>query len=157
MRALVELRGQGERAARAALPDRPPPPGRGRVAEALAAGQPPAQVRRSLRMPPKAAERFMADVAKRDVDAFRRALEVMADLELESRGGGTSGGALSEETQAVRRCWPRRRSARHRRHAGRAATGAGRGVRGALRGELLRRRAARDFLRAPEFCAARRA
>ena len=54
-------------------------------------------------MPPKAAEHFMADVAKRDVEAFRHALEVMADLELESRGGGgTSGGALSEETQAVR-------------------------------------------------------
>ena len=66
----------------------------------------------------------MADVAERDVEAFRRALEVMADLELESRGGGTSGGALSEETQAVRallRPQPRRRS------------GAGR-----LRGELLR-------------------
>jgi DNA polymerase III subunit delta len=55
-----------------------------------------------LRMPPKAAERFLADVGKRDVEAFRRALEVMADLELESRGGGASGGALSEETQAVR-------------------------------------------------------
>ena len=37
---------------------------------------------------------FMADVGKRDVEAFRRALEVMADLELESRGGGASGGAL---------------------------------------------------------------
>jgi len=53
-------------------------------------------------MPPKAAERFMADVARRDADAFRRALEVMADLELESRGGGASGGALDEDTQAVR-------------------------------------------------------
>jgi DNA polymerase III subunit delta len=72
------------------------------VAEALAAGQPPAQARRSLRMPPKAAERFLADVAKRDVEAFRRALEAMADLELESRGGGASGGALGEDTQAVR-------------------------------------------------------
>jgi DNA polymerase III subunit delta len=102
MRALVELRGQGERLPgllyqivrrlRDAVA----------VAEALAAGEPPAQARRTLRMPPKAAERFMADVAKRDVEAFRRALEVMADLELESRGGGTSGGALSEETQAVR-------------------------------------------------------
>ena len=102
MRALVELRGQGERLPgllyqivrrlRDAVA----------VAEALAAGQAPAQARRTLRMPPKAAERFMADVAKRDVEAFRRALEVMADLELESRGGGTSGGALSEETQAVR-------------------------------------------------------
>jgi DNA polymerase-3 subunit delta len=102
MRALVELRGQGERLPgllyqivrrlRDAVA----------VAEALAAGQAPAQARRTLRMPPKAAERFMADVAKRDVEAFRHALEVMADLELESRGGGTSGGALSEETQAVR-------------------------------------------------------
>ena len=44
----------------------------------------------------------MADVAKRDVDALRRALEVMADLELESRGGGASQGALDEDTQAVR-------------------------------------------------------
>jgi DNA polymerase-3 subunit delta len=102
MLALVELRGQGERLPgllyqivrrlRDAVA----------VAEALAAGQPPAQARKMLRMPPKAAERFMADVAGRDVEAFRRALEVMADLELESRGGGTSGGALSEETQAVR-------------------------------------------------------
>ena len=53
-------------------------------------------------MPSFAADRLVADVAKRDVDAFRRALEVVADLELESRGGGASGGALSEETQAVR-------------------------------------------------------
>ena len=72
------------------------------VAEALAAGQPPGEVRRTLRMPSRAAERFMADVAKRDLDALRRALEVMADLELESRGGGASLGALDEDTQAVR-------------------------------------------------------
>ena len=44
----------------------------------------------------------MADVAKRDLDALRRALEVMADLELESRGGGASLGAQDEDTQAVR-------------------------------------------------------
>jgi len=102
MRALVELRAQGERLPgllfqivrrlRDAVA----------VAEALAAGQPPAQARRALRMPPKAAERFMADVARRDVESFRRALAVMADLELESRGGGASGGALDEDTQAVR-------------------------------------------------------
>jgi hypothetical protein len=53
-------------------------------------------------MPSRAAERFMADVAKREVDSLRRALEVMADLELESRGGGTGQGALDEDTQAVR-------------------------------------------------------
>jgi len=102
-RALLELRAQGERLPgllfgmvrrlRDALA----------VAEALAAGQPAAQVKRSLRMPAFAADRLIADVAKRDVEAFRRALAVMADLELESRGGGTGGGAgLSEDTAAVR-------------------------------------------------------
>jgi DNA polymerase-3 subunit delta len=99
-RALVELRQQGERVPgllygmvrrlRDALA----------IAEALAAGQPAAQVKKGLRMPSFAADRLVSDVAKRDVDAFRRALELMADLELESRGGG--GGVLSEDTAAVR-------------------------------------------------------
>ena len=99
-RALVELRQQGERLPgllygmvrrlRDALA----------TAEALAAGQPAAQVKKGLRMPSFAADRLVADVAKRDVEAFRRALELMADLELESRGGG--GGVLSEDTAAVR-------------------------------------------------------
>jgi DNA polymerase III subunit delta len=99
-RALLELRQQGERVPgllygmvrrlRDAL----------MIAEALAAGQPAAQVKKSLRMPSFAADRLVADVAKRDVEAFRRALELMADLELESRGGG--GGVLSEDTAAFR-------------------------------------------------------
>ena len=73
------------------------------VAEALAAGKPrgrgpqgPADVARSV------AARFVDEVAKRDLDAFRRALEIVADLELESRGGGPSQGALDEDTLAVR-------------------------------------------------------
>jgi DNA polymerase-3 subunit delta len=100
IRALLELRQQGERLPgllygmvrrlRDALT----------VAEALAAGQPPAQVKRGLRMPSFAADRLIADVRKRDVETYRRALVLMADLELESRGGG--GGALGEETAAVR-------------------------------------------------------
>ena len=103
MRSLVELRGQGERLPGLLYQIVRRLQDAVAVAEALAAGQPPAQVRKTLRMPPSvAAERFMADVAKRDVDAFRRALEIMADLELESRGGGASGGALDEDTQAVR-------------------------------------------------------
>jgi len=99
-RALLELREQGERLPgllfgmvrrlRDALA----------IAEALAAGQPAAQVKKSLRMPSFAADRLVSDVAKRDVAAYRRALAVMADLELESRGGG--GGVLSEDTAAVR-------------------------------------------------------
>ncbi len=99
-RALLELRQQGERL-----------PGllynmvrrlrdAHTIAEALAAGRPAAEVKKSLRMPSFAADRLVADVAKRDVEAFRRALELMADLELESRGGG--GGVLSEDTAAVR-------------------------------------------------------
>jgi DNA polymerase-3 subunit delta len=99
-RALLELRQQGERVPgllygmvrrlRDALA----------IAEALAAGQPAAQIKRGLRMPSFAADRLVADVAKRDADAFRRALELMADLELESRGGG--GGVLDEDTAAFR-------------------------------------------------------
>jgi DNA polymerase-3 subunit delta len=101
-RALVELRAQGERLPslqyqmvrrlRDALA----------VAEALAAGQPPAQIKRSLRMPSFAAERLIADAGKRDVESLRRALVAMADLELESRGGGATSGAQSEETAALR-------------------------------------------------------
>ena len=99
-RALLELRQQGERLpsllyqmvrrVREALA----------VAEALAAGQPPAQVRRMLRMPSYAADRLIADVSSRDPEAYRHALELLADLEMESRGGG--GGVLSEDTAAVR-------------------------------------------------------
>jgi DNA polymerase-3 subunit delta len=99
-KALLELREQGERLpsllyqmvrrVRDALA----------IAEALAAGQPPAQVRRTLRMPSFAADRLIADVSARDPESYRRALEVLADLEVESRGGG--GGVLSEDTAAVR-------------------------------------------------------
>jgi DNA polymerase-3 subunit delta len=99
-RALLELRTQGERLpgllygmvrrVRDALA----------IAEALAAGQPAAQIKRGLRMPSFAADRLISDVAKRDVESFRRALELLADLEVESRGGGR--GVLSEETAAVR-------------------------------------------------------
>ncbi len=99
-RALLELRQQGERLpgllygmvrrVRDALA----------IAEQLAEGRPAAQIKRGLRMPSFAADRLISDVAKRDVEAFRRALELLADLEVESRGGG--GGALGEDTAAVR-------------------------------------------------------
>jgi DNA polymerase-3 subunit delta len=44
------------------------------VAERLERGESAAQVRRGLRMPPKAAERFIADVLRTDRDALRRTL-----------------------------------------------------------------------------------
>jgi DNA polymerase-3 subunit delta len=99
-KSLLELRAQGERLPgllygmvrrlRDALA----------IAEALAAGQPAAQIKRGLRMPSFAADRLISDVSKRDVATYRRAMELMADLEMESRGGG--GGVLSEETAAIR-------------------------------------------------------
>ncbi len=103
LRLLLELRQQGERLpslqyqmvrrVRDALT----------IAEALAAGKPAAQVRRTLRMPSFAADRLIADVSKRDPEVYRRALELLADLEVESRGGiGMNSGALSEDTAAVR-------------------------------------------------------
>ena len=98
-RAYLELRDQGERLAgllftiahrlRDALD----------VATRLAAGESAAQVRRGLRMPPKAAERFLADVQRTDVAGLRNALAIVADLELASRGG--SRGGLTEDTLAI--------------------------------------------------------
>jgi DNA polymerase-3 subunit delta len=102
MRALVELRGQGERLPRLMFNIADRLRDAIKVAEALAAGKPPAEARKGLRMGPKVAARFVEEVGKRDVDALRRALEVIADLELESRGGGPSQGALDEDTLAVR-------------------------------------------------------
>jgi DNA polymerase III subunit delta len=99
-RLLIELRQQGERVPgllynmvrrlREALA----------IAEALAAGQPPAQIKKGLRMPGFAADRLISDAGRRDVDALRRALELMADLEAETRGHG--GAELDESTAAVR-------------------------------------------------------
>lgn len=58
------------------------------VAERLAAGEAPAQIKGSLRpMPPRAAERFIAAVRRSDAARLRAALGVLADLELDSRGG----------------------------------------------------------------------
>ena len=69
------------------------------VATRLDAGESAAQVRRGLRMPPKAAERFLSDVQRTDTTSLRAAIATIADLELASRGG-TRGG-LSDDTLAV--------------------------------------------------------
>jgi DNA polymerase III subunit delta len=72
-----------------------------RVREALAialrlqAGESVGDVRRGLRMPPRAAERFVADIAKADPDRLRKALGALADMELESRGGAAIGSSRS--------------------------------------------------------------
>jgi len=96
-RVYLELRAQGERTAgllyvmarrlRDALA----------VAQRLEAGEPVAEVRRSLRMPPKAAERFVADVKGVEASSLRAALAEIADLEVATRGGL----ALDEDTATL--------------------------------------------------------
>ncbi|HKH78622.1 MAG TPA: DNA polymerase III subunit delta [Solirubrobacteraceae bacterium] len=107
-RAYMRLREQGERLAgltylmasrlREALA----------VALRLQAGESAAEVRRGLRMPPKAAERFVADVARSEPERLRAALGALADLEIDTRGGSplpagrSRMSELDEATLAVR-------------------------------------------------------
>jgi DNA polymerase-3 subunit delta len=96
--AYLELRGQGERLpgvlfwmtrrVREAL----------EVVTRLEAGEAPADIKRSLRMPPKAADQFIADARRADVATLRRAVARLAQLQLESRGGT----AAEEDTSAIR-------------------------------------------------------
>jgi DNA polymerase III subunit delta len=78
------------------------------IALRLQAGESVSEVKRGLRMPARAAERFVADVARTDPDRLRRALGALADLELDSRGGAPlSAGrsplaGLDEDTLALR-------------------------------------------------------
>jgi DNA polymerase-3 subunit delta len=78
------------------------------IAARLQAGESPAEVARGLRMPARAAERLIADVRRSDPERLRAALGVLADLELDTRGGAPlradrSGlAALHEDTLALR-------------------------------------------------------
>jgi DNA polymerase-3 subunit delta len=69
------------------------------AAVALEAGEPPAQVRRRLRMPSKAAEQLLGDARRAGAERLREAIEELADLELASRGGGKGG--VGEDTAAL--------------------------------------------------------
>jgi DNA polymerase III subunit delta len=78
------------------------------IATRLQAGESPAQVKRGLRMPARAAERLVADAARSDPERLRGALATLADLELDSRGGAplqasrTPLAGLDEDTLALR-------------------------------------------------------
>ncbi len=78
------------------------------IALRLQAGESAAEIKRSLRMPPRAAERFIADVARSDVERLSGALATLADLELDTRGGHplassrTPFAGLGEDTLALR-------------------------------------------------------
>jgi DNA polymerase-3 subunit delta len=77
------------------------------VALRLQAGESVAEIKRGLRMPARAAERFVADVARTDPERLRTALAALADLELNTRGGApltssrTALAGLSEDTLAL--------------------------------------------------------
>jgi DNA polymerase III subunit delta len=78
------------------------------VSVRIAAGEPPAAIKRTLRMPPRAADRFIADVARTEPERLRAALCRIADLELDTRGGAplslarTPRSSLEEDTLALR-------------------------------------------------------
>ena len=78
------------------------------VALRLQAGESAAEVRRGLRMPPRAAERFIKDVARAEPERLRAALAALADLEIDTRGGSplpegrSRMSGLDEETLALR-------------------------------------------------------
>jgi DNA polymerase-3 subunit delta len=69
------------------------------AAQALEAGESESQVKRRLRMPTRAADRLLADARQAGVERLQRALELVADLELSSRGGGPR--PASEDTAAL--------------------------------------------------------
>jgi DNA polymerase-3 subunit delta len=97
-RTYVELRAQGESLARLV----PLMARRLRevlaIAERLELGEPSSQIKNSTKMPPWMADRRIQEARRSDVDALRRALEALADLELASRGGQE----LEDDTVALR-------------------------------------------------------
>ncbi len=78
------------------------------VSVRIQAGEAPAAIKRTLRMPPRAADRFIADVARTEPERLRAALCRIADLELDTRGGAplsearTALSSLEEDTLAMR-------------------------------------------------------
>ena len=111
----------------------------------LQGGESVAEIKRGLRMPARAAERFVADVARTSPTGCAGRSRSSPTLELDSRGGAPlpreqdGGCGIGEDTIALR--------------AIEAITRLG----DYSPAERTSVRAARDFLRAPVFCAARRA
>ncbi len=100
VRALVELRGQGERVGSLLYAMTGRVQTACMVANALENGERISDVKGRLRMPFQAKDRLIEDVRRHDAATYRRALELLADLEHQTRGGGNA--ALGEETAALR-------------------------------------------------------
>ncbi len=69
------------------------------VAAAIERGESPAKLKRTLRMPSRAADRLIEDARRMGADRLRELTGEIADLELASRGGGPGG--IGEDTAAV--------------------------------------------------------
>jgi DNA polymerase-3 subunit delta len=69
------------------------------IARDLDRGMPQSQIKSGLRMPPSAADRLIADAKRIGAERLQRAVCLIADLELASRGG--SRGSASEDTEAL--------------------------------------------------------
>ncbi len=99
VRAFLELRRQGERVSGLLYWISQRVRQAHEVAVALDAGQAPAQIKRRLRMPSRAADRLIAGARATGSERLRRTTCEIADLELASRGGGRGG--ASEDTAAL--------------------------------------------------------
>ena len=69
------------------------------VAAAIERGEPQAQLKRTLRMPSRAADRLIEDARRVGAERLRELTGEIADLELASRGGGPGG--IGEDTAAI--------------------------------------------------------
>jgi DNA polymerase III subunit delta len=70
------------------------------VAAAIERGESPAKLKRTLRMPSRAADRLIEDARRMGAERLRELTGEIADLELASRGGGHGG--IGEDTAAIR-------------------------------------------------------
>jgi DNA polymerase III subunit delta len=73
----------------------------------LQGGESTGEVKRGLRMSPRVADRYLADVSRSSPERLRRALAALADLEVDSRGGAVLSSSrsvlssMSEDTLAL--------------------------------------------------------
>jgi DNA polymerase III subunit delta len=98
-RTLLQMRAQGERIAGLIYWMSSRVRQAHQIAVGLDRGESQAQIKSSLRMPPSAADKLIADARRLGAERLRAAIELIADLELASRGGSRSG--ASEDTQAL--------------------------------------------------------
>jgi DNA polymerase-3 subunit delta len=99
VRSYLALRGQGERVSGLLYWISQRLRNAHEVAASLDSGESPAQIKRRLRMPSRAADKLIADARRAGTDRLRAAICEIADLELASRGGGRGG--AGEDTAAV--------------------------------------------------------